>query len=266
MTRFKLGRRHPTFSVHNMKAALIVNNVLASFGPPPPASRDFMPEVTKAGGFKMFLNDTIGDCTAADCGNAMIWRSAAAGKPIVPTVADVLGVYEATSGYRPDDPNNPQSNASDQGADENTVSAYMVSNGIAGHKAEATAPIIAGAWDYGAFQRLKWAIIVFGGVRLGVNLPNSAEDQTNNNQPWSLSGDQTIAGGHDVFCISYDPTMFYVATWGQRQAVMPDWMEKFTEEGHAESWPIFVRSSGWTPTGFKDATMIRDLQALAVTA
>jgi hypothetical protein len=41
-------------------------------------------------------------------------------------------------------------------------------------------------------------------------------------------------------------------------------MEKFTEEAHAEAWPIFVRPSGWTPTGFRDATMIRDLQALTV--
>lgn len=263
MTKFKLGRRSPLFAPRHMRAALLVNDLLASFGAPPAASQDFMPAVTQAGGFQMYLNNILGCCTGSDCGNAMIWRSAAAGTPVIPTVADVLGVYEATGGYRPTDPNNPQTNATDQGADENTVSAYMVSNGIAGHKAEATAPIITGAWDSGALTRLKWAIVVFGGVRIGVNLPNSAEDQTNAGQPWSLSGDQTIAGGHDVFVTNYDPAMFYVATWGQRQAVMPQWMEKFTEEAHAESWPIFIRPSGWTPTGFRDATLVRDLQALA---
>src|ERR1700728_666245 len=111
MTKFKLGRRPPLFSPRNMKAALIVNNVLASFGSPPPASQDFMPAIAKAGGFRMYLNDTLGDCTAADCGNSLIWRSAAAGTPVVPTNADVLGVYEGSAGYVPTDPNNPQSNA-----------------------------------------------------------------------------------------------------------------------------------------------------------
>lgn len=263
---YKLGRRSPLFAPRHMKAALLVNEVLASFGAPPAASQDFMPEVARAGGFQMYLNDTLGDCTGADCGNAMIWRSAAAGTPIVPTVADVLGVYEATGGYRPIDPNNPQTNATDQGADENTVSAYMVSHGIAGHKAEATAPIIAGAWDFGAFQRLKWAIVIFGGVRLGVNLPVSAESQTSAGQPWSLAGDQTISGGHDVFATNYTLTSFFVATWGQRQEVTPDWMEKFTEEAHIELWPVFIRPSGFTPTGFKEATLIKDLQALTVNA
>jgi hypothetical protein len=264
MKNFRLGRKPPVFTPRMMRSALVANEVLASFGAPPPKSQDFMPAVTKAGGFQMFLNDTLGDCTAADCGNAMIWRSAAAGTAIVPTVPEVLAVYEATGGYKPTNPNDPQSNATDQGADENTVSSYMVSHGIAGHKAQATAPIITGAMDAGALDRLRWGIIVFGGVRLGVNLPNSAETQTENNQPWSLAGDQTIDGGHDVFLTNYDSTMFYVATWGQRQAVEPAWLMKFCEEAHVEAWQVFIRPSGLTPTGFHDATLIRDLQAMAV--
>ena len=265
MMTFKLGRKPPLFAPCHMRASLLVNQMLASFGPPPPASQDFMPAMQKAGvKFQMFLNDTLGDCTAADCGNALIWRSAAAGKPIVPTTADVLGVYEGSAGYVPTDPNNPQTNATDQGADENTVCAYMISHGIAGHKATATAPIIAGAMDAGALDRLRWGIIIFGGVRLGVNLPNSAETQTDQGQPWSLAGDRTIVGGHDVFATNYDPSMFYSATWGQRQAIEPDWLTTFCEEAHAEIWPIFVRPSGTTPTGFHEATLIRDLQALAV--
>jgi hypothetical protein len=261
---FRLGRKPPLFSPRHMRASVLVNQVLASFGPPPPASQDFIPAVTKAGGFKMFLNDTLGDCTAADCGNALIWRSAAARKPVVPTDADVLGIYEGSAGYVPADPNNPQSNATDQGADENTVCSYMISHGIAGHKATATAPIIAGAMDAGSLDRLRWGIIIFGGVRLGVNLPNSAEDQTNQGQPWTLAGDRTIAGGHDVFATNYDPSMFYCATWGQRQAIEPNWLTMFCEEAHAEIWPIFVRPSGTTPTGFNEAFLTRDLQAMAV--
>lgn len=263
MTRF-LGRKAPLFTPKMMRAALHMSDVLASFGPPPPASQDFMPQVTAAGGFKMFLNDTLGCCTASDCGNSTIWRSAAAGKPIVPTDADILAIYEATAGYRPVNPKNPQTNPTDQGAMESTVCAYMVSNGIAGHKAAATAPIIAGAWTATSFDHLKWGIIVFGGVRIGVNLPNSAETQTDAGQPWSLAGDQTVDGGHDVFLTNYDQNYFYCATWAQRQAIEYNWLPKFTEEAHGEAWPtVWVRPSGWTPTGFKEATLIRDLQALA---
>jgi hypothetical protein len=246
-----------------MRAAKLVNDVLASFGPPPPASQDFMSEVTAAGGFRMYLNDRIGDCTGADCGNATIWRSAAAGFPVVPTDADVLAIYEATGGYKPTNPADPQTNASDQGADENTVSAYMVSKGICGHKAQATAPVVTGVMDATALDRLRWSIIIFGGARLGVNLPTSAETQTDAGQPWTISGDLTIEGGHDVFATNYDPSMFYVATWGQRQPVAEDWLSRFCEEIHVEAWPIFVRSSGLTPTGFHMATLIRDLNAMA---
>lgn len=263
MTRFKLGRKPFLLGPRNMKAMSVVNAVLATFGPPPPASQDFWPLVQAAGGFRMFLNDVLGCCTAADSCNSMIWRSAAAGNPIIPTDADALAEYEATSGYRPKNPANPQTNASDQGAVESDVCDYLVKTGLRGHKAEATAPMFAGTMDTGTLDRLRWAIIIFGCVRGGFDLPNSAQDQFAAGLPFTVSGDLTIEGGHDFPLISYDPTYFYGATWAGRPAIDPKWLLRFCEELHVEAWSIWVRPSGWTPTGFKDATMIRDLQALA---
>jgi hypothetical protein len=60
MTHFKLGRRSPLFTPRHMKAALLVNQVLASFGAPPPKSAPFTAAVKVPWG--MYLNDSLGDC------------------------------------------------------------------------------------------------------------------------------------------------------------------------------------------------------------
>jgi len=84
-------------------------------------------------------------------------------------------------------------------------------------------------------QTVEW----FGTCRLGVNLPQSAMNQTNANQPWDLTGtvaDTQILGGHDVPIIGYDATYFYVVTWGRIQPVTYRWFQAATYV--EEAWAI----------------------------
>lgn len=256
----KLGRKEPLFTAKAMRSAYNVNAVLASFGPPPQVSADFVKAVDRHvsnGDWGMLGNDEYGDCTCADSGHALMMRTANTGTMVVPTTADVLAIYTAITGFNPQDP------GTDQGAMEGDVCRYMISHGLLGHKSMGTAPIVTGKLTLSGVDHLKWGMQVFGVVRLGVNLPASAEDQFPD-YPWSLSGDLTITGGHDVPLVKYDTQYAYVITWGRVQRVEWSWLLAFCEEAHAEVYPDFIRASGTSPSGFHLNTMIRDLGALAV--
>lgn len=265
MTNFKLGRKTPLFTPNHMKASFSVNAVLASFGNPPGSSADFVAAVDKHtnGDWGMMLNDTLGDCTCADTGHALMLRTANTGTMVTPTEADILHLYEQF-GYVPTNPNNPQTNATDQGAMEGDVCQYMVTTGLCGHKSLGTAPIVTGMMSATAIDHIKWGVQVFGAVRLGANLPASAETQFDAGKPWDVGGDETIVGGHDFPVVKYDPHYAWIVTWGKLQAVTYPWLMKFIEEAHCELFSDFIRSSGTTPAGFKLATMVTDLHALAI--
>jgi hypothetical protein len=71
--------------------------------PAPPSSCDWTHVV---GSWPMYLNDTIDDCTAAAVGHLVNALSANANPraPIVMRAAQVLRLYEQTSGYVPGNP------------------------------------------------------------------------------------------------------------------------------------------------------------------
>lgn len=64
---------------------------------------------------------------------------------------------------------------------------------------------------------------------LGVVLPESAEQQTEQGKPWSVVP-SSIAGGHCVVGVGYDPEFLTIVTWGSLQKVTWDWWEKYAME------------------------------------
>jgi hypothetical protein len=250
---FKLGRKPASFSAPKMRASLNLNAILATFGAPPPSSAPFMAPVKRALG--MYLNDQLGCCVASDTAHGRLIRSSNTGKVVIPTDDDVLKLYEAVGGYVPGDP------STDQGCNESDMCKYLMTTGFLGEKCLGTAPVVAGSIT--SMNNLKWACQIFIGVRLGVNLPASAEPQFDAGQPWDIGGDETIVGGHDVGMVTYDPHHAYVTTWGKAQPVTYAWLQKFVEEAHVEIWPDSIRANGMTPAGFHLATLERDLTALA---
>lgn len=253
---FKLGRRSPLFTPRAMRSALLVNDVLASFGAPPVASAPFKDAVKVPWG--MYLNDQLSDCVCAFAAHALLLRTSNAGSPVVATDADVLKLYEAVGHYVPGKP------STDQGCNESDLCQYLIDVGFLGHKSLGTAPVVAGVMTPASINNLKWACQVFVGVQLGVNLPASAQDQFPD-QPWDVGGDETIEGGHSVGMVGYDAQYAYLTTWGTVQPATWAWVSKFTEEAHIDLFMDAIRASGTTPAGFGPHTMARDLQALATT-
>ena len=91
-------------------------------------------------------------------------HSANGGQIVVPSDADTLTFYEATSGYV------LGNESTDQGADETTVSRYLVSNGLAGVKSTTTAPIAPAnidhikAFTYGVTDFKPYWYLVLAGI------------------------------------------------------------------------------------------------------
>lgn len=259
MAGFKLGRTAPLWTPAHMRASYHTADIMAALGPPPAASFDYVSAVTDLVGpdWGMFLNDQLGDCTAADCGHTFMIRRANVGQWLMPKDSDILAIYKAR-GYVP-------GNAStDQGADEGQVCAYMRDVGMLGDKSVGTAPVATGLIDDAAIDRIKWSIQLFGACRLGVNLPDNAEAQFDAGEPWAISANATIEGGHDVPAVRYNPQYFEVVTWGGLQQVEWDWLKKYGEEAHAELWADFLMSgSGVSPAGFDMAALTTRLAAIA---
>ena len=139
--------------------------------PPTPAVVDYASKVRM---WPMYLNDQLGDCTCAGIAHAVqAWTAYAKGLVTLPNSA-VLNLYERM-GYVPGNP------ATDQGAVEQDVLAEVHRNGIGGHKILAYAQV-----DHEDPYEMKAALNLFGSLYLGAQMPQSAMDQTNAGQPWSL--------------------------------------------------------------------------------
>jgi len=239
---FKYGRRAPVHDRRTMRLALALHPALAALGSPPTASDDYVSAVEKQSpnGWQMFLNNELGDCTAADTAHQVMLHSANGGSIVIPTDDDVLSFYEATGGYVPGSP------STDNGADEMTVCRYLQSTGMAGVKSAATAPV-----DPTNADHIKWTVQIFGACRLGIMVTDAMMSDFSAGRPWtSMTG--SIDGGHDVPIVKYDPSFAYVVTWGRLQPVAWSLLvnSDFLQECHCDVFADFVKAGGTAPNGF----------------
>jgi hypothetical protein len=178
------------------------------------------------------------------------------GPMVVPKEQDVLTVYSAVSGY------DPKTGANDNGAAITDVLDYWQTTGIAGHKILGWAAV-----NFQNILEVKQAIYIFGGVDLGVNLPNSAQSQFQANQPWDIVvPDGGIDGGHSVPNFGYGADGTNCITWAQRQPMSWAWFSKYCDEAYAVIDPAWLSAAQLTPSGFDLATLQQDLASLSTTS
>jgi hypothetical protein len=255
MKTLKFGRKPAVHNERTKQSGFVMDRVLAPLGLAPVQSNDYVAAVNAVtqGDWFMLGNDQWGDCVEADDGHYLMLRTANQGPMVVPTTAEVLALYSAETGF---DPNNP---STDQGTDEASDCEFMVSTGLLGHVAEATAFVDPHNENY-----LKWCIQLFGGCKFGVNFPQSAMDQFNSGEPWTVvPNDGGIIGGHDVLGVQYDADFFYVVTWGKLQPVAPEWIDHYADEAHVLLFADWIAANGAAPSGFNLATLLQDLKAIS---
>lgn len=201
----------------------------------------------------MYGNDTIGDCTCACIAHMLMLVTSHTGTMVTPTKDEVIAAYSAVTGY------DPKTGLNDNGAAITDVLNYWMNTGISGHKILGWAAI-----DPTNITAVKQAIWLFGGVDIGVNLPNSAMNQFNSNQPWSiLPNDGGIDGGHSIPNFGYGSEGTNCITWAQRQGMEWDWFQKYCDECYAVITQDWInQATKQTPSGFSLETLQADLAAL----
>ena len=178
-------------------------------------------------------NDTYGDCTIAGAAHALsIWNHEVDETIPVPGENECVSQYFILEGS----PNGEPDPSLDNGLNMADVLETWQTTGLFnGTKIAAYAPV-----KLDDLTTIKQVVAFYGACYIGVNLPESAQNQFPN--PWTVIPDSPIEGRHCILATGYDQHYLYCATWGQLVAVAWDWFEKYTEE----LWAIF-------PQAFVDA-------------
>lgn len=203
----------------------------------------------------MFGNDTVGDCTCADVGHATLYWNKEARKAVDVSTENVLAMYSAITGYNPDDPN------SDTGANMADVAKYHQKTGLEDEQGNRHKVAAYLAVTPGNFEELKQSIYLFGACSIGWELPESAQQQFQAQQPWGVVSGSPIEGGHDTLAVGYDPQFLYVVTWGAVQKVEWGFVSKYMDEGIVK-FSEEMLDSGKSQEGFNVTQLTKDLKAL----
>ena len=174
------------------------------------------------------------------------------GTVALPAQSDIIGAYSQVSGY------DPSTGQNDNGAAITDVLSLWQSSGIAGRKILGWVQI-----DQTNLEEVRQAIYLFGSLDIGVNLPNSAQDQFGANQAWTvLADDGGIDGGHCIPLFGYGGVGTTCVTWGKTQPMHWDWFQKYCDEAYAAILPEWLDSKGASPNHLDLAALQADLSAL----
>jgi hypothetical protein len=262
-----LGKRAATYDSRDLRYADVRAGVSLPPAPPPGGGygMDFGaagwlmlgngPDATVFGGF-----NGCGDCAWAGPAHEVMESCKNAGRP-VPAFSGktVVDQYSAYSGY------DPQTGANDNGSNVRDVLNWRQTKGLlddagTAHKIGAYVALEPGNLDQ--FWEALW---LFDAVGIGIKFPNSAMDQTNAGQMWSVVPGAQIDGGHYIPLVGH-PTagVWTCVTWGQRQTMTTQFLSTYCDEAWAWIDPErYSQATGETPQGFRDADLEKYLTAVA---
>lgn len=197
--------------------------------PPKQAPIGFGHYKTISADWGMLGNDSLGDCVWAGSAHETMILTKLAGPVAVFSNASVISDYSACAGYNPANPN------SDQGTDMGQAMSYRRNTGIADAYGKRH---LVGAYmglEPGNWTQLLEALYAFEVVGIGIEFPQSAMDQFNAGQPWSVvKGNSPIEGGHYIPVVGR-PNLNYVevVTWGTAIRMTKAFYQKYNDESYA---------------------------------
>jgi hypothetical protein len=113
------------------------------------------------------------------------------------------------------------------------------------------------------------SVYMFEGCYIGVQLPKSAQAQTQNQQPWSVppggpKGDGAPGswGGHAIPVVAYDSRGVTVVTWGALQIMTWSFWETYCDEAYAILSTDYIDGKKKAPQGFSLQQLQADLADL----
>lgn len=203
--------------------------------------------VLKRGGYPMYANDRLGDCTCAAAGHMeLTWSH---GRVRVEE-SDVVRLYNATG-------------VGDTGRYELDVLNYWRKTGLGGFEIRAFARV-----DWRNPALLRAACWLFGGVYVGAALPLAAQSQVK----WDVPKGQALDGpwkfgswgGHAFHVCDYDEYGVGIVTWAETKRVSNRWVDAYLDEAYAIISPEWLHHEHGTesPQGFDLAALEADLAKL----
>lgn len=193
-----------------------------------------------------------GDCAWAGPAHEEMQAAHEAGRPIPKfSGSTVVNQYGAYSGY------NAETGANDNGSDVRAVLNWRQTKGLTDDDGNAYKIGAYVSLEPGNWQTLREACWLFESVGIGIEFPQSAMDQFNAGQTWSVVPNSPLDGGHYVPVLGHPwPGYWTLITWGQRQVATWDFIAKYCDEAWAYIDPErYSTVTGDTYNGYKDADL-----------
>ena len=220
--------------------------------PIPPVSVNHQDTISN---WQMLGNDQYGDCVWAGAGHeTMLWTKNG-GKLAPINEKDVLAAYTAVTGFNPNDP------STDQGTDMQLAASYRQKTGIVDNSGKYHRVVAYLSLTPGNYEELKHSIYLFENAGIGWQLPESAQDQTQEGKAWSIVSNSPIEGGHYTPAMGYDAKYIYIITWGQVQKVEWAFFDKYCDEALVY-FSDDMLNNGKSLEGFNVTQLQEDLKAL----
>lgn len=245
MANYRFGKHPPQVDYRTLRFKDYLKASLAA----PPATYNVLTDVYKnlktsdpTKLFPMDGNDSVGDCTCAGLAHAITTYSGLVGKKSIMAKAAVLKLYYHLTG------------GPDTGLNELDVLNYWRQNSVGGVEIMAYAKV-----DAKNHTHVQQAIQLFGGVYLGFQVQENAQQEFAAKQPWTpgpLTND-----GHAVFAVAYDANGVTVLTWGNTQQATWAWWDECVDEAYA-ILPPQAKDPKFAP-GYDMAQLQADLKDVA---
>jgi len=205
MNRYKLGR---TPAVR--PAALKDLSVYATGSLPKPPRTVEVPKAL----YPIDGNATYGDCTIAGVAHLIAaWNAETHEHDKVPSEESIVQEYFNLTGGQ------------DTGLNEAEVLKTWQTEGLFGEKITGYAPV-----NPRDLLQLHQAVAFYGGCYLGIECPESAQEQFSAGEPWTYE-DSPVEGGHCVVALGYGPNGgLHCATWGGIAVLEASFLAHYLDE------------------------------------
>ena len=196
------------------------------------------------GALDILANDQLGDCAEAGAMHLIQAETANAGNPLHATTQQTIELYSAVTGYNPNDP------STDQGTDLLSLLQYWKSNGI--NVTDAAGKVVNhkilgwASLDLSSVAQMRYANYAFGGTYLGIQCPQSAEDDTSN---WKYKDGSPIIGGHCINGVGQGADGGHIISWGLSIPFNWDFMLNYLDEGYCVVSQSWLNAQGKSPSG-----------------
>jgi hypothetical protein len=215
--KFKLGKLPARIDprTFQLKKLLVKKNL-----PPLPATYDVDSEFINFSDRNMFGNDKYGDCVMAGRAHMTLRFEDFEQKQLIKiTDKDVEDEYFKETG----------------GQDSGLVMLDSLNEWRKTGWTAASKPYTIYAYaqiDVANHNELKYSVLLLRGAYTGFQVPQSAMDQFNAGQPWTVSGDNTIIGGHCVYIKAYNEIGPICVTWGAEQQMTWEFWNIYFDEAY----------------------------------